>query len=164
MKCRSVLSTTNSVRQLASVGWSPCSAFLRFLGVEGTRRADYGSTGLSWPKKPSGSGEESARASHSPVSQPWAACSFRQSVLHTPRSLPLPGSNTLRSSCQFFYESFSPPNHTSGNASALPRRRYAMGARLSEIPPNPHARIAATSSRLSPTRLIPTSASADGQA
>lgn len=56
MTYRSVFSTTNSVGQLAPVGWSPCSAFLRFLSVEGTHKAGYGSTGLSWPKKPSGRG------------------------------------------------------------------------------------------------------------
>lgn len=50
MKYRSVFSTTNSVGQLASVGRSPCSAFLRFLSVEGTHKAGYGSTGLSWLK------------------------------------------------------------------------------------------------------------------
>lgn len=42
--------------QLAPVGWSPCSAFLQFLSVEGTHKADYGSTGLSWSKQPSGRG------------------------------------------------------------------------------------------------------------
>lgn len=103
----------------------------------------------------------SAQASHLPVPQPWAARSFRQPALYTPRSPPSPGSNALRSSSVRSSTKFSsPPRHTSGEASALPRRGSSPVARLSEIPPNPHARISATSSRLSRTRLKHTSASA----
>lgn len=72
--------------QLASVGWSPCSAFLRFLSVEGTHKAGYGSTGLSWLKKTSGH-RTGALAPHTHLSRsrgPLAPPGSRLCTHHAP--------------------------------------------------------------------------------